>query len=765
MSQAIHHAHQRGFIHRDIKPSNILVTEQDGQAVPKVIDFGVARALSQSLTQETLLTQQGQLVGTPEYMSPERIDLADEGADTRSDVYSLGVLLYVLLAGVLPFESDALREGGLEHLRKVIREQDPKTPSTRLTGMGDKASEVALNRRTNVRALTHSLHKELEWIPLKAMRKERQYRYQSAAELAQDIDNYLSGAPLAGGPPSRFYRFKKFISRHRTSVAAVAVVGLTIIVGSLISLSMYVRAQIQAGQSRALSDLLTGTMLPALSPYRSQGGEVTVISALDTVAATIADQFEDAPVLEADVRHALATTYWGHTAYERATQHLRRALDLRRRELGDNHLKTISSTFRLGMALLYSRRFLEAEELLLEAVTRCKHELGDKHTQTLFVTTILAWNYIKMGENEEAIRLAEDVLTTVRSSTSEQGSTEVRAMYTIGLAQLHRGDFAEAQRWLAQAVQGAERVKAEDHSWLVNYPGWLGRACTAQGKYQEAERVLTRTLARARRVFGNNHFETLQVLSNLIRLYVAWNKPAEARRWRMELSAIASEDSSRGPSDIHYDVQTGTHTVRCAPSISMSLVDILDEFSFARKTLVGDGTITGRIDGFDQVARDSKAGVMIRDTMTPTSVHACVLVRPWGVIELVWRDAERGPTRKKVTCAKDFQLPHWVRLRRVGNTFIAEHSGNGEDWKAVGGQDPNQSGPIEIIMNETVHVGLVVTIRGDRMPSEGSDTTEVRFGNVAAAGVVTPVGPFTALEDISLLTALSQADRGRDRDK
>ena len=200
--QAVHHAHQRGFIHRDIKPSNILVTLQDGRPIPKVIDFGVARALSQPLTNETLFTQQGQLVGTPEYMSPEQIDLADEGADTRSDVYSLGVLLYVLLTGALPFESDTLRKGGLEHLRKVIREQDPKIPSTRLTGLGDQAIEVAINRRTEVRALAHSLHKELEWIPLKAMRKEREQRYQSVGELAQDIRNYLDGNPLIAGPPS-----------------------------------------------------------------------------------------------------------------------------------------------------------------------------------------------------------------------------------------------------------------------------------------------------------------------------------------------------------------------------------------------------------------------------------------------------------------------------------------------------------------------------------------------------------------------------------
>ena len=185
--QAVHYAHQKGIIHRDIKPSNILVSEEQDAAIPKIIDFGVAKATGRPLTERTLQTEDTQLLGTPEYMSPEQEDMATEDIDTRSDVYSLGVLLYVLLTGVLPFEPETLREGGIEQIRKVIRETDPKTPSTRLTKLGEQAAKVAEMRGTEISTLTKRLKKELEWIPLKAMRKERSERYQSASELAKDV--------------------------------------------------------------------------------------------------------------------------------------------------------------------------------------------------------------------------------------------------------------------------------------------------------------------------------------------------------------------------------------------------------------------------------------------------------------------------------------------------------------------------------------------------------------------------------------------------
>ncbi|MHC4664420.1 MAG: protein kinase domain-containing protein [Planctomycetota bacterium] len=250
---AIGHAHQKGIIHRDIKPSNILICLQDEKTIPKVIDFGVAKAISQPLTERTLFTEQGQLVGTPAYMSPEQAEVTAQDVDTRTDIYSLGVLLYELLTGVLPFDPKTLREVAFSKIQRIIREQDPPRPSTRLSSLGEEGKTVAQSRRTQVAALARRLHKELEWIPLKAMRKERSRRYRSASELADDIQNYLEGAPLIAGPESAVYRVKKFVRRNRALVTGVAAVLVVLVAGVVVSTIFAIgqsRARAQAEQAR-----------------------------------------------------------------------------------------------------------------------------------------------------------------------------------------------------------------------------------------------------------------------------------------------------------------------------------------------------------------------------------------------------------------------------------------------------------------------------------------------------------------------------------
>jgi serine/threonine protein kinase len=242
--EAVQHAHQKAITHRDIKPSNILVTGEDCEAVPKIIDFGVARALSLPLTERTLYTEQSQWVGTPEYMSPEQVDLDHQDIDTRTDVYSLGMLLYELLTGGLPFDHQAFREGGIEHMRKVICEYEPKTPSTRLSRTSLKeATELALKRRSEVRTLQHTLRGDLDWITLKAMEKERSRRYTTVDVLATDIRNYLIHQPVNAAPPGVFYRGKKFIRRH-----PLAMVGMCATVALCAVLLWALRTQIRSAR-------------------------------------------------------------------------------------------------------------------------------------------------------------------------------------------------------------------------------------------------------------------------------------------------------------------------------------------------------------------------------------------------------------------------------------------------------------------------------------------------------------------------------------
>jgi serine/threonine protein kinase/Flp pilus assembly protein TadD len=245
--QAVQHAHQKGIIHRDIKPSNILVSQEQGKAIPKIIDFGVAKAINQPLTERTFYTEQGQLVGTPEYMSPEQADIDDLDIDTRMDIYSLGVLMYELLTGVLPYDRESFRKGGIDHIRKVICEQDAATPSVRL-GKTDAAASVesAQRRRTDARTLQHKLRGDLDWITLKAMEKDRVRRYATVDVMAMDIRNYLSHQPISAAPPAILYRARKFIRRHRQTMAAA---GMALIL--LVVLLWAVRSKLQTARERA----------------------------------------------------------------------------------------------------------------------------------------------------------------------------------------------------------------------------------------------------------------------------------------------------------------------------------------------------------------------------------------------------------------------------------------------------------------------------------------------------------------------------------
>jgi WD40 repeat protein len=248
--RAVQHAHQKGVIHRDLKPSNVMVAVEDDKPVPKVIDFGVAKAINQRLTEQTVYTALGNLVGTPEYMSPEQAEMSGLGVDTTTDIYSLGVMLYEILTGVLPFDSKTLRQAGLDEMHRIIREVEPPRPSTRLSGLGTNLSEVAGRRHADPSALRQSVRGELDWITMRAMEKNRTRRYPSASELATDIERHLRQEAVMAGPPSGTYRIKKFLLRHRGAATAVGAVFVALALGLAVSLMMYFNAASARKQAR-----------------------------------------------------------------------------------------------------------------------------------------------------------------------------------------------------------------------------------------------------------------------------------------------------------------------------------------------------------------------------------------------------------------------------------------------------------------------------------------------------------------------------------
>ena len=239
---AVQHAHQKGIIHRDIKPSNILVTLHDGVPVPKIIDFGIAKAINQELTSKTIATGVGHMIGTPLYMSPEQAERSGLDIDTRSDIYSLGVLLYELLTGSTPFDREQLKDAGYDEVRRLIREQEPPRPSTRISTMGKAATTVSEHRRTSPVELSNSLRHELDWIVMKALEKDRTRRYATTNDFARDIQRYLHDEAVEACPPSTVYRVRKFTRRHQAAVIATLAVSLALILGAGVATGQAYRA-------------------------------------------------------------------------------------------------------------------------------------------------------------------------------------------------------------------------------------------------------------------------------------------------------------------------------------------------------------------------------------------------------------------------------------------------------------------------------------------------------------------------------------------
>ncbi len=559
---AVQYAHQKGIIHRDIKPSNILVSVDGEKAAPRIIDFGVSKAITQPLSERTLYTEQGQFVGTPEYMSPEQAEMGQQDIDTRSDVYSLGVVLYELLTGTLPFDPDTLREGSIENIKRIIREQDPKRPSTRLTGMGDEALKIAENRNIDLTNLKKRLNRELEWIPLKAMRKDRTRRYRSASEFADDIRNYLNRRPLIAGPESAAYRLKKFARRNRTLLTGVSAVLIVLIAATIVSTNFAIRAararkeaetarqeaEQEAKAAQSISDFLRKDLLESMDPYVSQGQEVTVRSFLDSASRKLEGKFKNEPLIEALIRYTLGKTYRNLGTYddlERAEKHLLRASMLQSEELGDKNADTLNTLELLGSVYMRMGRYQYAQTFLDKTVKGRTEVFGLNDPNTLSAMNELAVLYLSWGRYKDAENIYLKALPISRSVFGEDATFTL--LLTGNLADVYRfeGRYDDAEKLYLKVQENTSMLLQEEDPDTLYYTLYsmngLGMLYIVEGKYDEAEQLFNTAYTIGDSILRKGHPDTLYSMNGLGIVYTA-KKDYDQAEYYLSYALTTSRD-------------------------------------------------------------------------------------------------------------------------------------------------------------------------------------------------------------------------------
>jgi eukaryotic-like serine/threonine-protein kinase len=511
---AVQHAHQKGIIHRDLKPSNILVGLYDGKPVPKVIDFGIAKATGPRLTEQTIYTEVGVLVGTLEYMSPEQAERNNLDIDTRSDVYALGVVLYELLTGTTPLQRKRTKDAGLWDLLRMIREEEPPRPSARLTTTEEMPS-IAANRGLEPKKLNGLLRGELDWIVMKCLEKDRARRYETASGLAMDLKRYLADLPVEASPPSAGYRFKKFLRRHKRPVLVASIIFVLLVAGIVgttlgLKLASDRLAQVEAEKQRAdeersiakaVDDFLQKDLLDQADIGNQAAGNernrnITVRELLDRAAQGLETRFAGQERTEAAIRLTVGRAYQAVGAYPTAQKHMERAVAIRQAKLGPGHPETLEGMENL--AGLYSVR----------------------------------------GEYGEAQRLYEQVLKTRRADNGDNNANTLQSMNDLGLLFLLRGMFEKAEPLLQAALDGRRAKLGPDHLETLESTRNLARLYSSRNQFHKAEPLHKQALDGLRAKLGADHPRTIVAMHNMAEPYIKWGRYEEAESTFTELVAV-----------------------------------------------------------------------------------------------------------------------------------------------------------------------------------------------------------------------------------
>jgi serine/threonine protein kinase len=534
--EGVQHAHQKAIIHRDLKPSNILVVIQDGIAMPKIIDFGVAKATAQSLTERTMYTELGVLIGTPEYMSPEQAEMSGQNVDTRTDVYSLGAILYELLVGALPFDPKELRRAGFDEIRRKIRQEDPPKPSAKLSTMGDASTIQAEIRRTERPTLIRQIRGDLDWITMKALEKDRTRRYGSPSELAADIDRYLNHQPIVARPPSGLYKTKKFIRRHRVGVGVASTLAILLVTFSIttaIQARRIARERDRANQeaevSRQVSDFLTG-LFKVSDPSEARGNSITAREILDKGAKSISEAMKSQPVLQSKMTSTIGEVYTNLGLYKEAEPLLVGALTTQRRIQGNAHPETLSSIHKLANLYWYQNRKEDSERLYDELVEIRKRVLGKDHPDTLRADYDLASLYWARGQLDKAVGLAQETLEAQRRVLPEDHPDIINSIANLSSFYYAQERYKDALPLNEEAVALGVRVLGKDHPDTLLSMFNLATIYEKLEMFDRAESLYMSSIEGQRRVLGDEHPITIKSTSALANMYIHLKRYDEAKK-------------------------------------------------------------------------------------------------------------------------------------------------------------------------------------------------------------------------------------------